>query len=516
MKILKLQLSAVATVAAFSSNQETLPSQSLLADGGLAVLGSLTSWGSTLTSWGTGSSALRVTVNDAETLFTSAQAAMADVCTATVRMVEGKMSSPQDALHFSGAAAPVCEEQARVKLGSEGGQSFMLAAAAAALDGRVAPYVQDWCSNLDGRLALAMETGFLFTQLPDGAAQAAPLPTRRQFCDRFAQAVNTTTFNHKHSTAATMPTQPPVAQPSPSSQEPAKESTEAGVHEEAQPGIDMLHLVQSLSTGHDGAWGRVCRELVSGLASAESTVTDRQSISKVAPGSDAAQVFTFNAPDQAHLGRCAVQFKVLALETGMMALPSKETTPALVDESGVTADGADFAEATGVNRLGRLGADEGADLEVLVESPWARDACADIARGFLTARLAEKTTSPAEFCQRYSTDLRQMRAQPIDPAEERRQQELEDLRRLKRRGVEKALRRQEAKTSIAPVQAPVQASQALAKAPAKVVALTARNVQGSTTTSVALQSPAVPPAQVVAPAASTDAGEDEGASFWSR
>merc|ERR1712232_569235 len=77
-----------------------------------------------------------------------------------------------------------------------------------------------------------------------------------------------------------------------------------------------------------------------------------------------------------------------------------------------------------------------------MDSPWAHDACVDIARGYLTARLVDSRTVPLEFCQRYAEEVSKMQIAPTqNPPEERQKQSLDDLHQLRRRANEKAFLR---------------------------------------------------------------------------
>merc|ERR1719161_2287387 len=49
-------------------------------------------------------------------------------------------------------------------------------------------------------------------------------------------------------------------------------------------------------------------------------------------------------------------------------------------------------------------------ISALIDSPWARDACADIAHGYLVAHLAHPDLTKESFCPMYAEDLNRMRS----------------------------------------------------------------------------------------------------------
>lgn len=211
--------------------------------------------------------------------------------------------------------------------------------------------------------------------------------------------------------------QPPKVDVLPTSGTLAK--TSEGGAAGSQGEVDMLRLIKAVSDVQGGEeWASACSGLVSGLTSREASVADletfagREGSDKRAP-SMGAEVLTLNAADQAAIGRCAAHLKAIARGAGLLASEQGVSTP-----SGFTE---------------------------LIESPWAWDACSDIAHGFLTARLAEERkkeeSDPApSFCAAYTRNLRALRSGPP----ERKQHEAEataqeDLRRLRHRAAQHAV-----------------------------------------------------------------------------
>ena len=88
--------------------------------------------------------------------------AMTDVCVDSVEKAEAGVRSEDDAMKLRNAVAPLCEESARKRLGNAQSDS-------AAVNGTL----REWCYQLDGRLALALETGFLFALHPEDAYKQA-------------------------------------------------------------------------------------------------------------------------------------------------------------------------------------------------------------------------------------------------------------------------------------------------------------------------------------------------------
>mmetsp|Transcript_70504 Transcript_70504/g.168873 ORF Transcript_70504/g.168873 Transcript_70504/m.168873 type:complete len:565 (+) Transcript_70504:34-1728(+) len=110
--------------------------------------------------------------------------AVASSCDETVEHAEAHIVAATDAMNLSHAVAPVCAERALKRLGHNG----TLAAQSEALLG-------EWCQELEGRLVLALETGFFFVMHPTDAVRLVheenpyKAATRHDFCDRFSAAV---------------------------------------------------------------------------------------------------------------------------------------------------------------------------------------------------------------------------------------------------------------------------------------------------------------------------------------
>jgi len=157
-------------------------------------------------------------------------------------------------------------------------------------------------------------------------------------------------------------------------------------------GIDMLRLVQAISARKE--WSLACNALVSKIRSEEGSVTEEYALgySETPLGTN---VFTFDSQDQARLGRCAAQLKLIAVEAGILGGMASPSSTSLL-QSDITQSAASM--------IGN--ADE---LEAIIDSPWARDACQDIAHGFLTARLAHPEMKSQDFCPMYAKDLGEMR-----------------------------------------------------------------------------------------------------------
>jgi len=390
--------------------------------------------------------------------------AMTSVCTETVRDAEVGIKSEGDAMKVADAVAPICQEKAKTHLGAE--------AAATTL-------TKEWCHQLDGRLTIALETGFFFALSPDEAERQAAEPnpyaseTRRKFCGRFIKSLRTQAQNGalylngappaavKSAPAAkpapvvaavapvpvaqvavvapvavavpvaavVLPTIPPapkaaavveVAPPTPVAlakkvvvAPPAAEKPLAPMNFPKGGGVDMLRLVQALSVRTD--WNDACTGMISRLTSVEGSVTEEYALGD-AETSEGTKVLTFNAADQGQIRKCAAQMKVLAIQSG------------IIGDSSST--GASKKKASFVSTGNALNLAE--DAEALMDSPWAQDACADIAHGFLTAHLAHPGLEKAEYCPLYARDLRAMHA-PLALAD-RRKQEMQQLRKRAAKG----------------------------------------------------------------------------------
>jgi len=424
-------------------------------------------------------------------------------------------------MKLANTIAPICQESAQRHLGA--------AAATASL-------TKEWCAQLDGRLTMALETGFFFALAPveaeRQATEANPYAstTRRKFCARFISSLRHQATDgglYLGGTApptvpplptakpapalflppmpvsavaaappAPLPTLPPApkaaqVEPEPQAAQPVvpAKSTDVPVvaaveADKPSPlptpvgkGLDMLRLVQALSARNE--WNAACTGLISRLTSIEGSVTEEYALGDHETA-DGTKVLTFNAADQGQVRKCAAQLKVLAIQFGELGgLPVAESPKNAVafisiGESLTSAD----------------------DAQALIDSPWAADACDDIAHGYLTARLAHPGLPPSEYCPLYSKDLQAMHA-GLAPAEQAKQ-DLEKLRK-NRRGLKRRMAQAKAPVALqqAPVvlqQAPVVPQQAL-RAPPQ-------------------QAKQPPPAALITENESTSNEEQEGMDFW--
>jgi hypothetical protein len=87
------------------------------------------------------------------------------------------------------------------------------------------------------------------------------------------------------------------------------------------------------------------------------------------------------------------------------------------------------------------------DAETIMESPWAADACSDIAHGFLTAHLEHPGLRVQDFCPLYARDLQAMHsAKPTaHQIAERANQEMQVLRK---RGAKDSMKRRLSQASL--------------------------------------------------------------------
>lgn len=194
--------------------------------------------------------------------------------------------------------------------------------------------------------------------------------------------------------------------------------------------IQMLRLVQMLSANSD--WLPTCEAVLGGLASEEGSITDEYAFGKT-PAASGTQVLTFNADDQSAVGRCSGRLENIAFQSGILsadpAAPRSRTA--------LSALALDVTAATGAAEM-RQSVES---WQALIKSPWARDACSDMAHGFLTTRLAHPSTEPSQFCKIYTGELQVMHNTRADAAAERQRQAREDILRLKQRARERAMSR---------------------------------------------------------------------------
>eukprot|EP00929_Paragymnodinium_shiwhaense_P068043 TRINITY_DN341_c4_g1_i1.p1 TRINITY_DN341_c4_g1~~TRINITY_DN341_c4_g1_i1.p1 ORF type:complete len:685 (-),score=255.92 TRINITY_DN341_c4_g1_i1:95-2149(-) len=448
MKKMRL-LTAAASVAAAVGHADAGE------DSSLTMMGELRAWG------GGGEEEMRRGQGLTEVgAISKASEVMKDVCLETVRLAEEGVKSEEDSMRLAGSVAPSCFEGAKKRLGD-----------VAAQGSPVEKTVQSWCSNLDGRLTLALETGFFFARDPAGAEREAgeqnpyTYATRRQFCERFGKATSqkaaaleaelTKAVASKRAAQlakeekddeatlerAKEAEQSAAAVSMSAKKEEVEIDKEVAAEEKQyaawaaerklqaskvtaslggnsaggqQKGIDMLHLVQVLTERAD-AWGKVCEELLTGLASEEGSVSDEEVFGEESPNMHSGlAVLTFNGGDQSRIRRCATQLKVIGIDTGLL-----HSSAAAQGREGAFSQ-LDTAASEDAALGAALGAADSNTLEALVESPWARDACIDLARGYLTARLALAKESvvltPPQFCPRYARDLQSMKSnEPLVP-----------------------------------------------------------------------------------------------------
>jgi len=427
---------------------------------------------------------------------------MTDICIETVQAVEAGIKSETDALELANVTA-ACEGAAQKSLGS-----FV------ALTGTMTQSLHGWCSELDGRLMLALEAGFLFALEPDDAQRQAgrtnpyAMATRRQFCDRFTASVqrdllqssrsfetsaqNSAVTQQPHmaavmpaatsrqpaaaatpqlpqqvvkpqppqvpatsnlrgsedrgrnagaasvkpahasvATRASYPTETPVAQsthaasagppalelhakvPQVASRSTEEHQVQDSAGSKTGGGMEMFRLVQSLSAKPD--WSSTCVDLLVGLAAKEGSITDADALTKPAVDSGV-EVLTFNAADQSNIGRCASRLEDVAGKLGILSLLSMKSD---------TADDKAAAQKA---------------QQTFIKSPWAFDACSDVAHAFLTMELAHPGTRPRQFCQLYTKKLQTMKGARNDASVDRSQRARDDVARLKQRARERAMR----------------------------------------------------------------------------
>jgi len=434
---------------------------------------------------------------------------MTDICIETVQAVEAGIKAETDALELGNVTA-ACEGAAKKSLGS-----FV------ALPGTMTQALHSWCSELDGRLMLALEAGFLFALEPDDAQRQAgrtnpyAMATRRQFCDRFAASAQHNSWQNSrsfdtatssqtsvvhvavtqqphmavmpavtsHPPAAPAPQQLPkqVVKPrsqqipaagnlrgsedkgrsaEPASARPASTGVSAGaayptatavvqsahaaasagpptlephakvpqvasgstdehkpqdsVASKAGIGMEMFHLVQTLSTKPD--WSSACIDLLVGLAAKEGSITDADALTRPAVESGV-EVLTFNGADQSNIGRCASRLEGIAGKSGILSMLSMTKSE--------TADYEIAAKKV---------------QQALIKSPWASDACSDIAHAYLTMELEHPGTKPPQFCQLYTKKLQTMKGARNNAAVDRLQAVRDDVARMKQRARERAVR----------------------------------------------------------------------------
>jgi len=144
--------------------------------------------------------------------------ALTTVCALTIKAALKNVKTEADAMQLGSTVAPVCQKLAKEKLAENATA--------------VPANVQEWCYELDGRLTLAIETGYLFALHPTQALQQANEPnpyaqeTRQRFCERFVKAVE-----HEKSSAKPLPQK--VTRATPAVPQPASDATSKPVSQKA-------------------------------------------------------------------------------------------------------------------------------------------------------------------------------------------------------------------------------------------------------------------------------------------
>jgi hypothetical protein len=160
--------------------------------------------------------------------------------------------------------------------------------------------------------------------------------------------------------------------------------------------------------------------LLSHLGSEEGDLTDRQALRGGAPPEEGPRVLTFNTGDQAEINRCAARLRAAAADLSFGTAAQGLRPPGAVSaiaESAADWPAPDAALAGGREREPQAKSqaflqESGEQAQVLLDSPWAWDACSDAAHGFLTARLERPEMQPSEYCSLYARDLEAMQAEP--------------------------------------------------------------------------------------------------------
>merc|ERR1719401_2399035 len=105
---------------------------------------------------------------------------MMSVCTDTVRDAEVGIKSDVDVMKVANGISSICQEKAKSHLGASAASQSL---------------TREWCHQLDGRLTMAMETGFFFALAPEEAERQAKennpyvSTTRRKCCGRFVDSL---------------------------------------------------------------------------------------------------------------------------------------------------------------------------------------------------------------------------------------------------------------------------------------------------------------------------------------
>merc|ERR1719401_1092752 len=105
---------------------------------------------------------------------------MMSVCTDTVRDAEVGIKSDVDVMKVANGISSICQEKAKSHLGAVAASQSL---------------TREWCHQLDGRLTVALETGFFFSLAPADAERQAKegnpysSTTRKKFCARFIKSL---------------------------------------------------------------------------------------------------------------------------------------------------------------------------------------------------------------------------------------------------------------------------------------------------------------------------------------
>jgi len=323
------------------------------------------------------------------------------ICALTIKSALKNVKTEADAMQLGSTVAPLCQKFAKEKLAQNA--------------------TAEWCYELDGRLTLAIETGYLFALHPTQALEQANEPnpyaqeTRQRFCERFVKAVEHEKSAAKPLEKIVQPASAPVPQAaqaaklkpvSPKVATPPTKPTAVAAPAEKDmqslklkasntpASVDMLGLMQQLS--HLPQWNSLCTNLLGSLTSEEGAVTEEFALGD-AETKAASLVLTFNAEDQSQIGKCSTKLKVLAIRSKVLGVQNSK-------EGHHTMSALSIAERAEIELQNTEG------ISALIDSPWARDACADIAHGYLVAHLAHPDLTKESFCPMYAEDLNRMRS----------------------------------------------------------------------------------------------------------
>jgi len=132
------------------------------------------------------------------------------------------------------------------------------------------------------------------------------------------------------------------------------------------------------------------------LTSEEGAVTEEFALGD-AETKAASLVLTFNAEDQSQIAKCSTNLKVLAIRSKVLGVQS-------------VAEGHRTISALSIAERAESELQNTETMSTLIDSPWARDACADLAHGYLVAHLAHPDVTKEAFCPMYAKDLSRMQS----------------------------------------------------------------------------------------------------------